>query len=428
MSWTLEQAEAYLRSLELFGMRFGLDRIRRLLTALGSPQQRFRAVHVVGSNGKSSTTRFIAALLEAHGLKAGTYLSPHLYSYTERVLVGGLPIAPERLAAAIERAAHASEQVNRTLRGDDHVTQFELLTAASFYALAEAGVEVAAIEAGLGGRYDATNVLAAPVCVLTNVSLEHTRWLGPTVAAIAREKLAVVPAGGQLVLGPEPHPDVLALAQALAREQGVVVEVTAPPEAAGPWRDLPPFQRHNLATAELATRLFLEGLGVPFSPDAVVALLERAEVAGRFHVVGDDPLVLFDGAHNPAAAKALAQALQERFGSRPYGLVLGVLEDKDAAGILAELLPGAARAWFTAPPGRRALPAATLQALAEQQGFSAGETVPNPHDALAAARAWAAAEGDTDPYLLVTGSIYLLGELLEATVSPASEERRGGQR
>lgn len=426
MSWTLEQAEAYLRSLELFGMRFGLDRIRRLLTALGSPQRTFTAVHVVGSNGKSSTTRFIANLLQAHGLRTGTYLSPHLHSYTERVLLDGLPIQPGRLAEALERAAQAAGRVNRTLRGDDHVTQFELLTAAAFHAFAAAGVEAAAIEAGLGGRYDATNVLAAPVCVLTNVSLEHTRWLGPTVRAIAGEKLAVVPPGGLLVVGPNPDPDVLALTEQLRRERAVRVEVVAEPPAVGDWAQLPPFQRRNLATARVAAARLLETVGLRFSEEAFAKVLSQAAVSGRFHLVGERPPVLFDGAHNPAAASALVEALRERFGERRYGLVLGVLEDKDAAQMLGALLPGAARAWFTAPPGNRALPAATLQALAEQQGFEAGETVPDPREALAAARAWAAGQPD-EPLLLVTGSIYLLGALLQRGAQEAAEGS-GGRR
>ncbi|MGA2164585.1 MAG: Mur ligase family protein [Solirubrobacteraceae bacterium] len=191
-SWSGERAERHLRSLELFGMRFGLDRIRRMMTVLGSPQRRFRSVHVVGTNGKTSTTRMIAAILQRHGLRTGAYLSPHLISYSERVQVAERDISSSAFAAAVARAAWAAERVNRTLAEDDHVTQFELLTAAAFWALAEREVEVAVVEAGLGGRYDATAVIESAVTVLTNVGLEHTRWLGPTVRDIATEKLAVL--------------------------------------------------------------------------------------------------------------------------------------------------------------------------------------------------------------------------------------------
>src|SRR3954469_11120453 len=199
---TLEEAERLLLSLELFGMRFGLDRMRRLLTVLGSPQDAFASIHVVGTNGKSSTVRMAAAILEAHGLRTGAYLSPHLSSFAERIRIGDADLEPDAFGAAVERVAAAAAKVDRTLSGGERVTQFELLTAAAFSELAERGVEVAVVEAGLGGRHDATNVLAAPVCVLTNVGLEHTRWLGPTITDIAREKLAVVAPGATLVVGP----------------------------------------------------------------------------------------------------------------------------------------------------------------------------------------------------------------------------------
>ena len=203
---TLAEAERYLLGLELFGMRFGLDRMRRLMTVLGSPQERYETIHVVGTNGKSSTARMTAAILRRHGLRTGTYLSPHLVSFTERVRIDDEDSSPERFAAAVERARHAAEMVDRTLGPDDGVTQFEALTAAAFDELAGAGVQVAVIEAGLGGRYDATNVIPSRVQVLTNVGLEHTRWLGPTVADIAREKLDVVQPRGILVVGRRPAP------------------------------------------------------------------------------------------------------------------------------------------------------------------------------------------------------------------------------
>ncbi len=189
---TFREAEDYLLGLELFGMRFGLDRMHKLMTVLGLPQRRFASIHVVGSNGKSSTVRMIAAILERHGLRTGSYTSPHLRTFAERVEVGERPLPEPAFAAAVARAAHAAELVNRTLADDDEVTQFEALTAAAYHALASSGVEVAVIEAGLGGRYDATNVIPSQVQVLTTVGLEHTRWLGPTIEDIAREKLAVV--------------------------------------------------------------------------------------------------------------------------------------------------------------------------------------------------------------------------------------------
>src|SRR3712207_1327918 len=156
-------------------MRFGLDRMRRLLTALGSPQDAFRSVHVVGTNGKSSTVRMTAAILERHGLRTGAYLSPHLQSFRERVRVADHDLAPDDFARAVARVARAAEKVDRTLEPGDRVTQFEALTAAAYAEFARQGVEVAVVEAGLGGRWDATNVIPSEVQVLTNVGLEHTR-------------------------------------------------------------------------------------------------------------------------------------------------------------------------------------------------------------------------------------------------------------
>ena len=150
-------------------MRFGLDRMHRLMTVLGLPQRRFASIHVVGSNGKSSTVRFAAAILERQGLRTGSYTSPHLRSFRERIEVGEEPVSEADFAAAVTRAAQAAELVNRTADPDDHVTQFEALTAAAYHELARRGVEVAVIEAGLGGRFDATNVIPSKVQVLTSV-------------------------------------------------------------------------------------------------------------------------------------------------------------------------------------------------------------------------------------------------------------------
>src|SRR5207248_6339321 len=162
---------------------------------------RFHSIHVVGTNGKSSTVRMIAAILAAHGLRTGSYLSPHLVSFTERIRIDDEDLDPAAFGAAVARAARAAELVDRSLTGDDRVTQFEALTAAAYSELARQDVEVAVIEAGLGGRYDATNVIPSKVQVLTSVGLEHTRWCGPTIDDIATEKLDVVQGGATLVLG-----------------------------------------------------------------------------------------------------------------------------------------------------------------------------------------------------------------------------------
>ena len=409
--WTGERAERHIGSLELFGMRFGLDRMRRMMTVLGAPERRLQTVHVVGTNGKSSTTRMIAAILQRHGLRTGAYLSPHLISYAERVQVGERDLDERQFAAAVARAAAAAERVNRTLGEDDHVTQFELLTAAALSALADADVQVAAIEAGLGGRFDATSVIASSVTVLTNVGLEHTRWLGPTVADIATEKLAVLRPGTELVLGADPDPVVLELARAIAVERDAALRIAPPqPRTVRAPRAAGSFQQRNFALAELAAERYLASVGLELRADAVRDAAAATEVPGRAQTLPGAPLTVLDGAHNPDAVTALLASLPELVGRRPLALVMGVLEDKDAAAMLALLLPVCACAWFTAPPSKRALSPAALQSLARQLGFEEVVCTAQPLRALAQARAWAAEQQDAA--VLLTGSVYLVGAVL----------------
>jgi dihydrofolate synthase/folylpolyglutamate synthase len=400
---TFKQAEEYLLSLELFGMRFGLDRMHRLMTVLGLPQRRFASIHVVGSNGKSSTVRFCAAILERHGLRTGSYTSPHLRSFRERIEVGEEPVSEEDFAAAVTRAAQAAELVNRTAEPDDHVTQFEALTAAAYHELARRGVEVAVIEAGLGGRFDATNVIPSKVQVLTSVSLEHTRWLGPTLADIAREKLAVVHDHATLVIGELP-PEVLSIARETAASRHARLVAAQPFDM--PMRAAGGFQHVNFGLAAAAAEAFL---GRPLEDGALKEAASQTVVPGRLEPISERPLVLYDGAHNPSGAHALAASLPEVFGSRrPRVAVVGVLEDKDAAGMLERLLPHFDHVVFTRPSNPRSLSPATLASLAEKLNDAPTETVSAPRAALARARELAGPAGA----VLVTGSIYLIADLV----------------
>jgi dihydrofolate synthase/folylpolyglutamate synthase len=400
---TLAEAERFLLGLELFGMRFGLDRMRRLMTVLGSPQERYGTIHVVGTNGKSSTARMAAAILRRHGLRTGTYLSPHLVSFTERVRIDDEDSSPERFAAAVERARRAAEKVNRTLEEDDRVTQFEALTAAAYDELAAAGVQVAVIEAGLGGRYDATNVIPSRVQVLTNVGLEHTRWLGPTVADIAAEKLDVVRPRGTLVVGDGLHPDALALARETCAARGArLVVAGADPGVEVLARGS--YQRRNFALARAAAQAYLGELDA----DAVRAAAASTLVPGRFELVDHEPDTVFDGAHNPGGMAALAEALRGFLEGRRLVACLSILDDKDAAGMLRELLPLCSEVICTANANPRALTPATLQSLCRQLGGPPARTVPDPRRALDEARAAAGAGG----VVVVTGSIYLIADLL----------------
>jgi dihydrofolate synthase/folylpolyglutamate synthase len=410
-TFTPEEAERYLRSLELFGMRFGLDRMRRLMTALGHPERRFDSIHVVGTNGKSSTARMIAAILSRHGLRAGSYLSPHLVSFGERIRIDEADLEPAAFAAAVQRSAHAAELVDHSLAGDDRVTQFEAITAAAYSELALREVEVAVIEAGLGGRYDATNVIPSTVQVLTSVGLEHTRWLGPTIADIAVEKLDVVQPGAMLVLGSGLHPDAEAVASRIAAERGaVVVRPSADPGVA--VGALGSFQRRNFALARAAAEAYIGEL----DPSAVAAAAAEVRVPGRLQIVGHEPLTLLDGAHNPDGIVALAESLPEILaGHDRLVAVISILDDKDAAAMLSALAPVCEAFVLTNSQNPRSLPPPTLQSLASQVGGPPCELHRDPRAAMVRARELAGPGGA----VLATGSIYLVADLLR----PASRGR-----
>jgi dihydrofolate synthase / folylpolyglutamate synthase len=391
-------------------MRFGLDRIRRLVSVLGMPQHRFVSLHVVGTNGKSSVTEMIAALLEAHGVSSGAYLSPHDERWSQRIQVRGAELAPAAFAAAVERVAQAIEVVDRSLDPDDSVTQFEADTAAAFVAIAAAGVEAGVIEAGLGGRLDATNVLPSRVTVLTSIGLEHTEWLGETETEIAAEKLAVLRDHTRLVIGPVPEAvEELARMKATERHSEIVtVRDLAPQvELASPA----PYLRRNFAVALAAAEGVLGTLDV----EAVAGVAAGLDLHGRMETIAGDPPLVLDAAHNPAGAEALAEALPAVAGGQPLVGCLAVLADKDAAGILAALalrldwlvateVP-ADRLASAGRPGARALEADALAGAAREAGVGGVEAVADPVAAVARARSRATELGGI---VLVTGSHYLL--------------------
>jgi dihydrofolate synthase / folylpolyglutamate synthase len=342
---------------------FGLGRMLELLGALGDPQHAFPAIHVVGTNGKTTTARMTEAVLQAEGLRAGTYTSPHVTGWAERIRVGGEEVDIER---ALGRARSEAERLG--------ATQFEALTAAALAEFAAAEVDVAVVEAGLGGRLDATNVLRAPVVVLTNVELEHTDVLGETREAIAAEKLAVLAPGATAVLG-EPEWEELARRSGAGR-----VVVTG---------------RSNVALAVAAPEAFL-GRAVDSHP------AEHGDLPGRLERVAEAPLEIWDGAHNLAAVGHLLARLPRA----DYVVVASILRDKDARGMLAALSALGGHLIATSSRNDRALPARGLARLA-QSYFPRVQAIGDPEEAVLRARETAKPEGA----VLVTGSLYLLAEL-----------------
>jgi dihydrofolate synthase/folylpolyglutamate synthase len=345
---------------------FGTERMRALLRELDEPQESFPAIHVVGTNGKSTTARLTEALLSDAGLSVGAYLSPHVRDWGERIRIDGAEADFEGAVAAVRPAAESLG-----------ATQFEVVTAAALLAFAAANVDVAIVEAGLGGRHDATNVLRTRVVVLTSVALDHMDVLGDTREAIAAEKLAVVQPGCTVVLA-EPE------WRELAEENGAgEVVVTA---------------RSNLALAVAAAESFLGRLVDPRAADDVA-------LPGRLERRGEQPLEIWDGAHNLAGIGWLLPRLP----SRPEGswtVVSSILRDKRPGMILEALSVLGQTLVATESRNGRALPAAELGALASAH-FQRVEIEPEP----AAARALALELAGPDGAVLVTGSLYLLADL-----------------
>jgi dihydrofolate synthase/folylpolyglutamate synthase len=430
---------AYLESLAAFGMRPGLERVSELLDRLGRPQDVYRVIHVVGTNGKSSTTRYCEALLRAHGLRSGAYLSPHISGWAERVIVDGRPVDDAVFGAAVERVRG---EVTGLPEDHGETTQFEVLTVAALLAFAQSGVDAVALEAGLGGRLDATNVVRAPVVVLTNIALEHTEVLGDTRELIFAEKAAVIK-GGDAVFGPldglegearrvcaaagaRPHflrgsarpgdlsvsgaPDEFAVSFAAdgAVERWTGLRVPTPAL----------YQVQNAALAVAAVRLLLGGLDAAAARQA----LAGTAVPGRLQVVGERPLVLADGAHHPDGVRVLAQSLEAVQVPRPTVGVLAIMRDKDYPAMLAGFLPLLDRVVCTQASEPRSLTAGELAAAVSDvigwdrpAGGAAVETVDDPHAALARARELAGPDG----CVLVGGSLYLLEDLGDVLVGSA---------
>lgn len=354
--------------------------IEAVTTALGRPQDAYRCIQVTGTNGKSSTARMIARILRAHGLSVGLYTSPELLCYTERIEIDAAPVAHDEFAAGVEAAFSAAK-----LAGIDP-TEFELLTAAALWLFRERKVDVAVLEVGMGGRWDATSVVTPEVAVVTGVGLDHMEFLGPTVEAIAAEKAQIIKPASTTVLGPgtagleaifrhraeEVASQVIAVRASgvrspCAESETTRFEITSRPSAPDGHTTLdvrtpsatfeaielaaPAYQAPNAATAITAAEaLFGERLQTRGALSAIT-------VPGRFDVVSTGPFVVVDGAHNPQAAEVLAGAIRDAW-PRPDQLpvvVLGVLGDKDASSMLAAIAPVASRFVCVTPDSPRAL-------------------------------------------------------------------------
>ncbi len=426
----------YLFGLQKHGIKFGLANSIRLMELMGNPERRFRSVHVAGTNGKGSTCSFLAAALQESGYKTGLYTSPHLVSFTERIRVNGTAIAEARVVdlAGRIRSVYAGRSAPDG-SGPFSPTFFEVTTLLAFAYFVEECVDIAVIETGMGGRLDATNVVAPLVSVITNIDLEHTEFLGETIEAIAAEKAGILKPGVPAVTG-------AAQAAALAVIQREADRCRAPlfrmPGDFGPEgvvSGVPQvFDYRGLSGRLDGLRVFLQGghqvrnaclalaaieclrnRGLDLPDTAVRRGLEGAVWQGRLERVARQPDVFLDGAHNPASAAVLAAALADlRRSYRRVVMVLGILKDKDHRGILQCLLPHADAVVATRPAYGRAMETAQLAAAVQSARSSVrtAETVP---EAIQVARSLA----EPDDLIVVTGSLYTVGDA-RATLCNAS--------
>lgn len=425
-----QEAKAFLDS-RGFGITPGLQRIQALLELLGNPQLSYPTLHLAGTNGKTSTARILTAILAAHGLTTGLYTSPHLTDLEERFTLAGWDegltreqISPEELAETLGYLLPFTEIVENDL--GETLTYFELTTALAFEWMSERSVGAAVIETGMGGRWDATNLVQSAVSVLTPVDIDHANFLGPTLRAIGAEKVDIVKEGSTAVSAVQ-APEVADLLEARAEAVGARTEVlgrdffvdanetavggravTVRTSRAGYENLFLPLhgahQGTNLALAVAAAEAFLDRT---LDFDVLQEALAAVTSPGRLEVVGRQPLVVLDGAHNPHAAGALRKTLAGDFLFDKLTMVLSVFEDKDIAGVLGELLPAADRVIFTRAGSPRS---ATTKALLDAAPEVPGQGPPEAVEPLEAAVDRALSISDEGDMVLVTGSIHAVGE------------------
>jgi dihydrofolate synthase/folylpolyglutamate synthase len=409
-----------------------LERIADLVDLLGNPQRTYPVVHVAGTNGKTSTARMIDELIRELGLRTGRFTSPHLESVTERISLDGQPISAERFARAYDELTPYLDLVDR--RHDVRLSFFEVLTAMAYAVFADAPVDAAVVEVGMGGSWDATNVADGKVAVVTPISIDHAEYLGDTVADIAVEKAGIIKPGAFVVLAAQlpPAADVLLnrareTGATIARE-GVEFGVRSRTVAvggqllgldgfAGPYQDvfLPlhgAHQAQNAAAAVAAVEGFLGAGRVSLDAEAVSAAFARVGSPGRLEVLKRAPTVLVDAAHNPAGARALAAAIGDEFGFTSLVAVIAVLKDKDAVGILAALEPVVSHVVVTANSSPRAMDVDDLAELAAGiMGHDRVDQAPTMPDAIDVAVGLAdQVAPDGGAGVLITGSVVTAGD------------------
>jgi dihydrofolate synthase / folylpolyglutamate synthase len=423
---TYPETLAHLYSLARFGIKPGLERITALLEAVGNPHHGLKSVHIAGTNGKGSTAAFLSAIVAAGGYRVGLFTSPHLIHFTERMQINGVRVSEEKVVSLLETVMRGAPP---------EATFFEIVTAMSLLWFAEEQVDLVVLEAGMGGRLDATGVVSGMLSVVTPISLDHCEYLGNSIAAIAAEKAGVAKQGTPIVVSPQ-DPEVLEVLLRCSVEQNNGLYLSGR-DFTMAWEDgglfyrgldrtlagMKPgipgrYQAANAASALCAAELLAKS-GFALDDATLARGIETARWPGRMELFGSSPRILLDGAHNTAGAAALAEALQEISRSRLI-LVVGVMGDKDAAGILAWLLPLADMVVAVTPNIAKALPSSDLVLLCRNFGVAC-------LDAGTAAKGLdlARMNAETDDLVLVCGSLYLVGEARALLLSERFEPLRG---
>jgi dihydrofolate synthase/folylpolyglutamate synthase len=419
-----EETWAYIHGLDQLGTKLGLDRINKLVKELGSPQKAYKTIHVVGTNGKSSTTHFIASLLQAQGHTVGAYVSPHLVSLAERQMVNSVACTDAEFCELVDRVRPAADKVEKSLKNGQRLTQFEVLTAAALLYFKEKGCDVAVIEAGLGGRLDATAVISSEVQVLTSIGREHTELLGDTLSKILMEKAAVIPQKGRVVVGAldeDLKTELRAFCASRSAEcyfLGEQLAVLSDPRSdsfdisgiVGCYTEvrlkmLGAYQKTNAAVAVAAVELFS---GAALDDAAVREALGNTFVPGRLEVISTQPMCIFDGSHNPPGMAETVASLQQILQRRRIIAVVSILRDKEALEMMRSLMPACDIVFATQSSSPRALAADELAAIVAKLGKGPEVFIDaDPKSAMISAYRLAT----SNQVVLVTGSLTLVADL-----------------
>jgi len=418
----------YLYNLQKYGIKLGLDNISRLVSALGNPQTSFRTVHVGGTNGKGSTSSIIASILRSAGFSVGLFTSPHLISFTERIRINGTEIHEDDVVRLAEEVREAASQINHL-----SPTFFEVVTAMALLHFNRQRTDIAVMEVGMGGRLDATNIITPDVSVITQIGYDHTEYLGRTLRDIAAEKAGIIKKGVPVVTADQ-EKDSLEVIAARAKDHDAVLFAYGSDFSSRligsdtrgiqfEYRDtemrigdlsLPLAGAHQMINASLAIKAVSLVSG-SLSGRVIKEGVRSTRWPGRLEYIHDDPPVIIDAAHNPSAAAVLSESLRGTFIKRHKKiiLILGIMGDKDIAGILRPLLPLAWNVILTRPSYARAAPPETIGRIAESMGFSNFRIAQTLREALETGMK-EARDIRPDPALLViTGSFYTTGEARE---------------